>query len=145
MDFLPMFLGENVLESGVIMLPAEQGKSSLVLKAELAEAAAVVLTTTGHENKVYPLVNEEALNYTEIAATISELSGKTVIYNSPTPEVYQNTMKGYGVPMEYIGIFTAFAVAQANGELELSDNSLEQLLGRKPTTTKQFLATIYAS
>ncbi len=145
MEFLPMFLGENVLENGAFMMPAEQGKSSLVLKAELAEAAAVVLTTTGHENKVYPLVNEEALDYTAIAATISEVSGKTVIYNSPTPEVYQNTMKAYGVPKEYIEVFTAFAVAQANGELELSNNSLEQLLGRKPITTKQFLNKLYAS
>lgn len=145
MDFLPMFLGENVLESGVFMMPAEEGKSSLVLREELAEATAVVLTTTGHENKVYPLVNHEALNYTEVAASISEVSGKTVIYNSPTPEIYQSTMKAYGVPTDYIGIFTAFAVAQANGELELSNNSLEQLLGRKPTTTKQFLTKVYSS
>ena len=145
MDLLPMFLGEKVLESGVIMLPAKQGKSSLVLREELAEAAVVVLTTEGHENKVYPLVNHEALTYQEVAASVSAASGKTIKYNSPTPEVYQRTLKEFGVPEEYIGLFTAFAVAQANGELELYNNSLEQLLGRKPITTSQFLTTMYAS
>jgi len=144
MDMLLMFVGEQVLESGVIMQPAKNGKSSLVLRQELAEAAAVVLTSEGHENKAYPLVNNTAVSYDEVAETISTLSGKKISYHSLTPEAYQATLKGYGVPEEYIGLFTAFSIAQANGELEMNDNSLEQLLGRKPTTTKQFLAKIYS-
>lgn len=144
LDMLPMFIGEHVLESGIIMQPAKDGKSSLVLRQEMAEAAAVVLTSKGHENKVYPLVNSVAVSYQEIAGFISEKSGKTIKYQSPTPQEYQATLKTYGVLDEYIGIFTAFSVAQANGELEMSDNSLEKLLGRKPTTAKEFLTKIYA-
>lgn len=144
LDMLPVFIGEQVLESGIIMQPAKDGKSSLVLRQEMAEAAAVVLTSKGHENKAYPLVNSEAVSYQEIAELISEKSGKPIKYQSPTPQEYQATLKTYGVPDEYIGIFTAFSVAQANGELEMSNNSLEQLLGRKPTTAKEFLTKIYA-
>lgn len=144
LDMLPMFLGEQVLETGVIMQPAENGKSSLVLRQELAEAAAVVLTSEGHENKVYPLVNNQAISYNEVAETITQISGKHITYKSPSPEEYQATLKSYGVPDEYIGLFTAFSVAQANGELEMSDNSLEKLIGRKPTTAKEFLSKIYA-
>lgn len=144
MDMLPMFVGEQVLENGVIMQPAENGKSSLVLRQELAEAAAVVLTSEGHENKAYPLVNNEAVSYNEVAETITQISGKNIAYQSPSPEEYQATLKTYGVPDEYIGLFTAFSVAQAKGELEMSNNSLEKLLGRKPTTTKAYLTKIYA-
>ncbi len=144
MDMLPMFVGEQVLDSGVIMQPAKTGKSSLVLREELVEAAVVVLTSEGHENKVYPLVNNNAVSYNEVAETISTISGKKISYHSPTAEEYQSTLKGFGVPDEYIGLFTAFSVAQANGELELSDNSLEQLLGRKPTSAKQFLTKVYS-
>lgn len=144
MDMLPMFIGEQVMETGVIMQPAQNGKSSLVLRQELAEAAAVVLTSDGHENKEYPLVNNQAITYNEVAETIAQISGKDITYQSPSPEDYQATLKTYGVPDEYIGIFTAFSVAQANGELEMSDNSLEKLLGRKPTTAKEFLTKIYA-
>ncbi|WP_107039566.1 SDR family oxidoreductase [Brumimicrobium mesophilum] len=144
MDMLPMFIGEQVLETGVIMQPAQNGKSSLVLRQELAEAAAVVLTSDGHDNKEYPLVNNQAITYNEVAETIAQISGKDITYQSPSPEEYQATLKTYGVPDEYIGLFTAFSVAQANGELEMSDNSLEKLLGRKPTTAKEFLTKIYA-
>ena len=144
LDMLPIFIGEQVLETGVIIQPAENGKSSLVLRQELAEAAAVVLTSEGHENKAYPLVNNQAISYYEVAEIISEISGKNITYKSPSPEEYQATLKSYGVPNEYIGLFTAFSVAQANGELEMSDNSLEKLIGRKPTTTKEFLSKTYA-
>ena len=41
------------------------------------------------------------------------------------------------------GKHAVFSVAQANGELEMSDNSLEKLLGRKPTTSTEFLTKIY--
>lgn len=143
LDMLPMFIGEQVLETGLIMQPAQNGKSSLVLRQELAEAAAVVLTSEGHENKAYPLVNNQAISYNEVAETIAQISGKNITYQSPSPEEYQATLKTYGVPDEYIGIFTAFSVAQANGELEMSDNSLEKLIGRKPTTARQFLAKVY--
>jgi NAD(P)H dehydrogenase (quinone) len=144
LDMLPMFIGEQVLETGVIMQPAENGKSSLALRQELAEAAAVVLTTEGHENKTYPLVNNQAISYNEVAETIAQISGKDITYQSPSPEEYQVTLKTYGIPDEYIGLFTAFSVAQANGELEMSDNSLEKLIGRKPTTANEFLTKIYA-
>jgi len=144
LDMLPMFIGEQVLETGIIMQPAKEGKSSLVLRQELAEAAAVVLTSNGHENKTYPLVNHQAISYQEVAETIAQVTGKSINYQSPSAEEYQATLKSYGVPEEYIGIFTAFSVAQANGELEMSDNSLEQLLGRKPTTPKEFLTHLYA-
>ncbi|WP_437372100.1 SDR family oxidoreductase [Maribacter litoralis] len=144
LDMLPIFIGEQVLETGVIMQPAKNGKSSLVLRQELAEAAAVVLTSNGHENKAYPLVNNQAISYNEVAETIAQISGKDITYQSPSPEEYQATLKTYGVPDEYIGLFTAFSVAQANGELEMSDNSLEKLIGRKPTTAKEFLTKVYA-
>lgn len=144
LDMLPMFIGEQVLETGVIIQPAENGKSSSVLKQELAEAAAVVLTSEGHENKTYPLVNNQAISYNEVAETIAQISGKNITYQSPSPEEYQATLKTYGVPDEYIGLFTAFSLAQANGELEMSDNSLEKLIGRKPTTAKEFLTKTYA-
>ena len=80
-----------------------------------------------------------------IAASVLEASGKIINYNSPTPVVFQNTLKEYGVPEAYIGLFVAFAIAQANGELELYNNSLEQFLGRKSVTTRQFLTKLYAS
>ena len=143
LDILPMFLGENVLEDG-ILLPAEDGKSNSVLRAELAEAAAHVLTTSGHKNQTYPLVNNEAVTYQEVANQLSSIKGETVNYTSPKPDTYQTILKENNVPEEYIGMLTSFSVAQAKGELQLENNTLEQFLGRKPKTVKQYLTEVYS-
>ena len=143
LDILPMFLGENVLNDG-ILLPAEDGKSNSVLRAELAEAAAHVLTTSGHKNQTYPLVNNEAVTYQEVANQLSSIKGETVNYTSPKPDTYQTILKENNVPDEYIGMLTSFSVAQAKGELQLENNTLEQFLGRKPKTVKQYLTEVYS-
>ncbi len=144
LDFLPGFIGEKVLETGVIYAPAENGKVGAVLRSEMAEAAASILATTNHEGKEYNFTNNEALSYQEIAETISAVTGKTINYISPTAEDYGNTLAKYGVPAEVIGIFSSFAVAQAKGELDGESTDLEKLLGRKPLSIKDFLTNLYS-
>ncbi len=145
MDFLPGFIGENVLDNKVIFVPAENGKVSPVLRSEMAEAAAVILATTGHEGKEYEFTNTVAESYFEIAKTISDVSGKAINYISPSAEDYAKTLTGCGVPAEVVGIFSSFAIAQAQGELDKEGTDLEKLLQRKPISVKDFLINLYAS
>ncbi|QEK50673.1 SDR family oxidoreductase [Pedobacter aquae] len=143
MDFLPGFIGEKVLQTGVIYVPAENGKVSAVLRSEMAEAAATILATTGHEGKEYNFTNTEAVSYQEIAQLITEVSGKVINYISPSVEEYMKTLSDYGVPADVIGIFSSFALAQAKGELDRVSTDLEVLLGRKPSSVKDFLSSLY--
>jgi NAD(P)H dehydrogenase (quinone) len=144
MDFLPGFIGEKVLETGVIYVPAEGGKVSAVLRVEMAEAAANVLVTSGHQGKEYNFTNTAAVSYHEIAQMIAEISGKKISYVSPSVEDYGTTLAKHGLPAEVIGIFSSFAVAQAKGELDVESIDLEALLGRKPLAVGEFLASVYA-
>ncbi len=147
LDVLPMFLGEKAQldQFGAIMAPAQSGKANYVLSDELAEVAAHIITTDGHTNKAYPLTNPEATSYQDIAEILSDAFGKQIQYNSPSVEEYQNTLKNAQVPEEYIGFLTAFSLAKAQGELEYmdADDNLSTFLGRKPTSTKDFLKQMY--
>lgn len=143
MDLVPGFVGEKILETGVIFLPAGDGKVSAVLRSEMAEAAAEILVGSNHEGKVYDFTNTEAFSYKEVAQVITEITGKTINYVSPTPEEYTQTLAQYGVPNEVIELLSGFAIAQAHGELEAVGSDLELLLGRKPTTIRAFLAQVY--
>jgi len=136
MEYIPYFIG-NVLESGVIYLPAGNGKISVALRSEMAEATAVILATEGHENKSYHFVNTEAYGYEEIARHISEISGMTISYISPTVEEFRQ--RGAGIPEEYISII----LAQANGDAELVSDDMEKLIGRKLTPVIAFLQEAY--
>lgn len=144
MDFVPAFLGEKVLETGVIYLPAGEGKVGAVLRSEMAEATANILTGTAHEGKTYRFTNNEAFSYQEVAQYLSAITDKTINYIAPTAAEYAHTLTEHGVPADFIGLFSSFAVAQANGELDMVGTDLEQLLGRKPTSVKTFLHQVYA-
>lgn len=144
LEMISIFAGEKVTETGVIMYPAQDGKASWVLREELAEAAAHVLTTEGHENKIYPLTNTESVSFEEIAKELSGTLGKEIQYQSPSVNEFESILKQFGVPALYIGMFTMWAVAQAQGALDLDDANLASFLGRKPTTVKQFIELVYS-
>ena len=68
---IPVFAGDQGAETGRILFPAQTGKASFVLHEELAEAAAHVLSTESHENKIYQLTNIQSVTFDEIADTLS--------------------------------------------------------------------------
>jgi len=143
LEMIPLFAGAQVAETGVIFFPAQAGKASWVLRAELAEAAAHVLTTQGHENKTYVLANPAATSFQDIAQDLSESLGKDIRYQSPPVEEFQATLQQAGVPEVYIGLFTMWASAVAQGVLDIEDSTLATFLGRQPTTTAQFITQVY--
>jgi NAD(P)H dehydrogenase (quinone) len=144
MDFLPGFIGEKVIETGTIYVPAGNGNISAVLRSEMAEAAAAVLANANYVNREYQFSNTEAADYPAIAAAITAVTGKKINYISPTADAYANTLQQYGLPAEVIGIFAGFAVAQAQGELDATSSDLTSLLGRKPVSVLDFIREYYA-
>ncbi len=143
LDVLPMFIGEQVLETG-IFFPAGETKSAFVLRSDLAEAAANVLTSEGHENKEYAMNNTENYSFQDVASILSKITNKDISYTSPTVEIYTTALNKAGVPGEYIGMFAGFAEAIQQGEFNSPKTDLENLLGRKPATLEGFLTQVYA-
>jgi NAD(P)H dehydrogenase (quinone) len=142
-DIVPLFMGEQVLQTSTIFLPAADGKSSYASRKDLATAGAIVLTTKGHENKVYEMGGNVAYSFHDIAGILSELSGKTIGYVSPTQEVFSEQLKSYGVPEQAIQGAATFCVAIAQGEFDFPSTDLETILGRKPQTVREFLKAAY--
>lgn len=143
MEMIPIFVGDKVAESRTILFPAGTGKASYVLREELAEAAAQVLTTEGHETLTYCLTNSNAISFTDIAESIGDQLGITIQYESLETDNFESIMRQSGVPELYIGMFTMWAKAQKDGALDVVDDTLEKFLGRKPLSLSQFVAQRY--
>ena len=145
LEMIPIFAGAKVAETGVVMYPAQDGKATWTLRDELAEAAAHVLTTPGHEGKTYTLTNTQSASFAEIAKALSGTLGKDVQYTSPSVADFEATMTKAGVPAPYVGMFTMWAGAQAEGALDVADGTLANFLGRNPTTVEQFVKQVYGA
>lgn len=143
MDFAPFFMGDKVLEHKMVYLPSGDGKVAFLLRSEMAEIAANILTSEGHENKIYTISSEAAYSYGDIANMISEITGKDIKFVSPPVDEFVKTMQKAGVPEEMIGMSVGFAQAIENGEFETVNPEISKLLGRKPVTMKDFLKQVY--
>lgn len=141
-DMLPVFFGDRVLETG-IFLPAGDGKAAFTTRRDMAEAAAAVLATKGHENKAYRIVSPVEHTMAELASTLSELTGKKIGYLKPDVATFHETMKKLGVPDAYIGAMAGFSQAIDRGELTSGASDLERLTGHPATTMREFLGSVY--
>jgi NAD(P)H dehydrogenase (quinone) len=142
-DFVPIFMGDQVLNSGVIFLPAGNGKTSFTLRSDMASAGVAVLTGEGHENKTYEISANKSYSFYDIAQILTELSGKQIKYAAPDVETFSKTLEQAGVPKDAIQGTASFCLAIAQGEFDFPDNTLEKLIGRKPESLKDFLKKAY--
>ena len=124
MDIIPQFIGDKVLETCTIYLPAGDGKTGFTLRSDMAEAAANVLATEWHEGKQYNITNLETYTYQDVADAITEMTGKTISYFSPTTEEFTAVLKNAGVPDEMIGALIGFTLAQAQVDFDISGTEL---------------------
>jgi len=145
MDMITDFIGENVLETQTVFLPAKEGKVNFALRKEIAEALANVLTSEGHKNKTYDIGGEETVSFGRIADILTEISGKKINYVSPDAETYKQELAKHNVPEMYINMFAAFAIAFSENAMDLSSNDLTELLGRKSTDVETFLTAIFST
>jgi NAD(P)H dehydrogenase (quinone) len=87
-DILPLFIGDQVVATGTIFLPAAAGKTSFVSRQDLAVAGANIITTDGHTNKIYEFGGPVGYSFADIAGILSDLSGKTIQYASRVPPLF---------------------------------------------------------
>ena len=143
MEVIPLFVGENILQSKTIYFPAGHGKNGFIARQDIAELSAVILTTTGHEQKSYEVSGEQAYDFEEVAKLISEVSGITIKYISPSEEDFAKALDNYGVPPALIELSSLSAKAIVTGEFDKISNTYERITGRKPTSLIEFLHQQY--
>lgn len=143
-DFLPYFIGQGVLETGVITpaLPGG-GRVPYVSRRELAEATANVLTQPGHENREYTLTAPTASAFSDMAQLLTDLAGRPVPYHQVGPEAYVQHLVTTGSPEPFAQFFGVWMEAYIRGVFEDTDPALERLLGRPATPLKEFLRATY--
>lgn len=112
---------------------ARNGKIASAARADYAEAAAVVLTTPGHEGKVYELAGDSAYTLSELAAEISRQTGKTIPYVDIPEADYAAALKQAGLPEGFAGAIASWDVSASQGALFDNGGTLSKLIGR-PTT-----------
>jgi len=144
-DIIPLFAGEHLLDNKTIFLPAGEGKCAFATREDFAEAGANVLLEESEKfnHTTIELAGSEAVSWRQIAAIISEITGQEINYVSPSADDFSSTLEKAGVPAEYIGLFSGFSQALAQGEFDEITGDMETLLARKPVSVAEYLQSVY--
>ncbi|MCL7491921.1 SDR family oxidoreductase [Streptomyces sp. MCA2] len=123
----------TTLRTGAVVGSAGEGRVATAARRDYAEAAAVVLTGSGHENTVYELSGDTAWTMAEYAAEVSRQTGRQIPYRDLPQERYVALMVEAGVPALGAQMVADADAGIARGELAATPGELSGLLGR-PTT-----------
>lgn len=135
-----------VRDTGIHSFPfATDSRFSIVHLDDLAEAAAVVLTTPGHLDAVYELAGPDALTQADCAAVIGAAIGRPVAARAaPLDEVLARA-RAAGLPdwrLETLAVMNRHYDAHG---LAGNANVLRWLLGREPRRFASYVAELIAA
>jgi uncharacterized protein YbjT (DUF2867 family) len=134
-------LAESARTRGVIESPIEDGRVPFIDTRDVAAVAAeVLLHPEAHTGKKYVLTGGEAVGFRDLAAAITNLTGKNVTYHPITMEEARARMEEERVPREQIDATLALAAYQrAGGPTSVVSDSVARILGRPPRSIRDFV------
>jgi NAD(P)H dehydrogenase (quinone) len=87
----------KLLADGKVTVSATDGQIGYVTREDCAAAAAAVLTTPGHENKIYDITGPGLVGNREIAAAASAVAGKPIELIAADPKA-ADARRAFGGP-----------------------------------------------
>jgi len=142
LDTIPQFAGPTALDTG-IHLPTGEGCVPFALRSDMGEAIANTLLESGCANKIYYFTGSENYSFGDVAAALSELSGKPVSYTAVERTAYEAQLKQKGLPDVMVQRIIGFLTDIKNGQEGEVSPDLENQLGRKPASLKEGLRLLY--
>jgi uncharacterized protein YbjT (DUF2867 family) len=133
-------LAESVRAAGAIYSPIADGRVPFIDTRDIAAVAAeVLLKPEAHVGRRYFLTGGEAVGLADVAAVLSEATGKTVTYRPISMDEARARMEARGIPAQLIDATLAIAAYQkAGGATSRVSDSVERMLGRAPRTIRDF-------
>ncbi|MGK5062184.1 SDR family oxidoreductase [Janthinobacterium sp. LB3P112] len=122
-----------VLEHGVVLGAAQNGRFSSAARLDYAAAAAAVLTAA-QPQAIYELAGDHGFTLAEYAAEVARQSGKAIVYKDLPQADFQAALVNVGVPEGFAGLLADSDAGVAKGGLEDNGKQLSALIGR-PTTS----------
>lgn len=138
------------LQRGRWIASAQEGKIAQAWREDCVASAVAVLSTPGHRNMIYEISGPELLSFREIAAIISEVSGRSIEYVPVDDEAMYAFFDSLGIPREAVPDQSVGAVpwssddmvsverAIREGYMAVISDHVERLTGRKPKSVRQF-------
>lgn len=120
-------------DTGELIGSVHSGRVASAAKRDFAEAAAVALISPQAENTVYELTGDTAWNYDELAAAMSTVLNRSVVYRDLTTDEHRALLLTRGLDATTADFLTRLDADLARGVSAEATADLRTLINR-PTT-----------
>ncbi len=129
----------SIAEQGVIYFALGDAKLPLIDVADIAAAAAAVLSNPApHAGKTYTLTGGEAVNMGQVAAAITEAVGKPVNYVAVPVAAAIDSMTKMGMDDYGQVAMRDYLAAYSSGWQSQATDAVKQLTGKAPRSIAEF-------
>jgi NAD(P)H dehydrogenase (quinone) len=130
----------GAIAGGALIGSAGAGKIASAARADYAEAAVAVLTSSGHEGKIYELAGDDAWTLADLAAEVSRQTGNALPYVDMPEAEYANALLGFGMPEWLAKAIAGWDVSASKGDLFEDSKQLSKLTGHATTPLSAVVA-----
>ena len=132
------YTGDSIRRGNSIFMPLGEGKVSYVDVRDIAEVAAVVLTTDRYFNQVLDITGPEAISVQEVAQAIASAVDRPIQYVDVPEEGARQSMLQAHMPEWMVNAMMELnAISKAGYAGHVSDTT-RQVTGHQPHTIQQF-------
>jgi uncharacterized protein YbjT (DUF2867 family) len=122
----------SILAEGRIKLPVGTAKGSFIDTRDIAAVAAAVLGNSAHNGRAFDLTGAQALDHDQVAALLSEASGRAIRFEDVPPEAMRANLLAAGLPPDYADFLLLILGYFKQGYAERITTSVQDILGRAP-------------
>ncbi|MDB4997743.1 MAG: NmrA family protein [Myxococcaceae bacterium] len=116
------------------------GAVGYVARDDCARAAAAALASSFDERAVLDITGPAAVTQTELAAIVTELTGRDVQYVPVDADTQKKNLVGAGLPPAVAELLVSFELAAAKGQLAVTSSAVLELTGTAPMSVRELLA-----
>jgi uncharacterized protein YbjT (DUF2867 family) len=127
----------GIKQRGGLFLPTGNGKDPQIDPRDIAAVAVKVLTTPGHEEKIYELTGPELLSYAEVVQKIAAVTGKPLKFVDVPVAAWSQEMLGAGFPPPMVDTLLVYFASVKAGRWYVT-STVPDLLGRPARTFDQW-------
>ncbi|GHO47063.1 SDR family oxidoreductase [Ktedonospora formicarum] len=140
--FMQMYLldAPTVLAQDSFFIPMDDAFIAPIDVHDLVKVFHVVLTTEGHEGKMYELSGPDSMTMNDIAAQLSKALGRTIHYVNVTPEQERQQLVSFGMPEQLADAVNELYSERRKGSESNILLETQKLFGIRPTTFAEFVA-----
>ncbi len=128
---------ESIRTDGTLLTATGEGRVGFVDADDIAAVAVHALTTAQAPNTDVVITGPQALSYGDIAAVLTEVTGRSVTHRQLTYDQMRDRL-ATGMPAEFAELLAGMDRAIAEGAEDRTTDTVQRLTGRPPCSFRTF-------